>query len=325
MGWRGTLRSLEAASRRAARDAERRHKAHLRELELIEAEETVLAYEEYLEKITTLHCDLEADVDWEELENADEPLAPTIDLSQFETANQNADNYKPNILVQLLGLTNQRSAKLRKKAADLKASAEAKYRNELECYEKDYSDWQSLRQIARRIKEGDPKSFLSGLEKVGTFGEIEGLGASLEFRIDEQNTFHVELDVHSDDIIPDTKYSLLKSGRLSEKNMPKGEFNSLYQDYVCSALLRATHEVFGLLPVKNVIATAQDMLVNSATGHLEKQPLVSAFIPRETLETIKLESVDPSDCFKNFVHTMKFKKTQGFEPVERPNAPEPSF
>lgn len=49
-------------------------------------------------------------------------------------------------------------------------------------------------------------------------------------------------------------------------------------------------------------------------------PIVSVAISRRTLNSLNMDSIDPSDSMQNFVHNMKFKKSSGFEPVEQLDA-----
>ena len=89
----------------------------------------------------------------------------------------------------------------------------------------------------------------------------------------------------------------------------------MLQDYACSVTLRLARDLFALLPVDKVIVHAVDDMVNTATGNKEELTLISVIFDRETFESLNLEGVDPSDCFSNFEHNMKFNKTQGFKPV----------
>ena len=82
-----------------------------------------------------------------------------------------------------------------------------------------------------------------------------------------------------------------------------------------------------MLPIDEVVVTASDDVLDTGTGHIEEQPIVSAFIPRQTVRNLNVGHVDPSDSMANFIHEMKFKKTQGFsavkevEPPNRDNGP----
>jgi hypothetical protein len=79
--------------------------------------------------------------------------------------------------------------------------------------------------------------------------------------------------------------------------------------------LRIAREICALLPIDGFIITAEDEILNSATGKIDPQPILSVYVRRATLQSLNFERVDPSDAMKNFVHNMDFKKTQGFKPV----------
>ena len=117
-------------------------------------------------------------------------------------------------------------------------------------------------------------------------------------------------------MIPTEKKSLLQSGKLSVKKMPQSEFYEMYQDYVCSCILRIGNELLAILPDKLVLVHAVDNMLNSKTGHMEEQYILSIAISRQTIASLNMDLIDPSDSFENFVYIMKFKKTKGFEVVE---------
>jgi len=99
--------------------------------------------------------------------------------------------------------------------------------------------------------------------------------------------------------------------------VPKSKFYEIYQDHVCSCILRVSRELFALLPIEVVIVTAMSDILNTQTGHMEEKPIVSVAFPKKTIESINFDMIDPSDSMTNFVHRMNFKKTKGFEAVER--------
>ena len=89
------------------------------------------------------------------------------------------------------------------------------------------------------------------------------------------------------------------------------------QDYVCGSVLRIARELFALLPVEMILVTVMGTLLNTQTGYMEEQPILSVAMPRKTLENLNFDMLDPSDCMANFVHRMNFKKTTGFAKAER--------
>ena len=171
--------------------------------------------------------------------------------------------------------------------------------------------------MANGILDGDARSKLEVIDRIDPFSEISTLGSSLSFNINENSIVEAIIHIHGVDIIPYEVKSLLKSGRLSVKKMPKGTFNEIYQDYVCSCVLRVARELFSILPETMVFVTAVDKLLNSKTGHKEVSAILSAAVSRDTLESLDITNLDPSDSMSNFVHNMSFRKTKGFEVVEQ--------
>lgn len=108
----------------------------------------------------------------------------------------------------------------------------------------------------------------------------------------------------------------MKSGKLSVKQMPKGKFYELYQDHICSCVLRIARELFALLPIEMVLVNCLGNLLSSQTGYMEEKSILSVAIPRKTLEGLNFEMLDPSDSMSNFIHRMAFKRTTGFGGVE---------
>jgi hypothetical protein len=127
----------------------------------------------------------------------------------------------------------------------------------------------------------------------------------------------VEFLAQGNEVIPNYILSQTASGKLSKKNMPISRFNELYQDYVCSSVLRLAGEMLAYLPIKFAIINGKAQLLNSSTGQVEDQVIVSVAIPPETMSKLNFETLDPSDSLKNFIYNMKFSKTNGFSAVDQ--------
>ncbi len=76
------------------------------------------------------------------------------------------------------------------------------------------------------------------------------------------------------------------------------------------------NELLAILPDDIVLIHAMDNLLNTKTGHMENQCIASVAIARNTIASLNMDLIDPSDSFENFVHNMNFKKTKGFEIVK---------
>ncbi|HEY9078414.1 hypothetical protein [Magnetovibrio sp.] len=317
MGWRGTLRTLNAMSREAERNQKRRQREaerYHRELDKMEALEQaqveVDEYHRYIKEVVSLHEESSKIFDWAAF--TDEPFLKPIKTTDSESlARQKWEGYTPGFFVKLFGLAEKRKNVLF--ARIVEGQEEDQRRYQAQCDE--YKDWEETKILADKVLRGLPEAYIEAIERVNPYSEVVGLGSHVTVNCTENGDVYVRVKVHGDDIIPNVVKSLLKSGKLSIKKMPKGQFYEYYQDYVCGCALRVARETLALLPVDEVYVTAEDNLLNTATGHVEEQPILSVRVPRLTCEQLNFEALDPSDAMSNFVHNMDFKKTKGFSPV----------
>ena len=325
MGWKGALRTARAAARRYEREQKRRQreleKVQKQQQKLLEKERAaheVAVFENQLDILASLHLDIEEPVDWKALTEAPEPQEP-LRLDRHEKqARDDLKYYKPSFADKIFKRRQEKLLKLESEVELARSRDASEYDEALKQYKEAYDEWAVKKDLATKVLACEPEACLAALDELSPFEEISGLGSGIEFSInnDDSAVLSATIKVHGEEIIPqETKY-LLKSGALSTKAMPKGEFYGLYQDYVCSCSLRVAGEIFAAIPVAIIIVNAIEHVLNTATGQLEEQPILSAVIPRSSFELINLAKVDPSDSMGNFIHNMSFLKTKGFKPVE---------
>lgn len=324
MGWKGTLNSLAAAQRRAEREARRRQRElerqrtqleKMEELEraAFEAEE----FENYLDVLMSIHKDCGPTWNWAEIQQAPPPQEPQRSRAREVGAKAAHESFTPGISDKLLRRSDKKRDALRAAIDEAIADDERKHEEEMEQYRADLADWEEQKALASRILAREPAAFVEAIEAIGPFSELSALGSSINFSCEDPTLIEATLLPHGEDVIPKEAKSLLKSGRLSVKNMPKTRFYELYQDYACGSALRVARELFALLPIEMSIVTEVTPMLNTQTGHMEDQPMLSVAIPRRTFKGLNFELLDPSDSLGNFVHNMQFQKTKGFSPVER--------
>ena len=107
--FRSTLRSYNAAVRRAERERERREREATKrfkeqqKLEAIEdARNAVEDWEEYVEMIQSMHKDCTAPIDWRELLDSPEPKCPEYCDQHEHRAKRTLENFKPSFLDKIL-------------------------------------------------------------------------------------------------------------------------------------------------------------------------------------------------------------------------------
>ena len=323
MGWKGTVRSIAAASRRAERDAQRRRReleAQRKRLdrmqELERAAYEVDVYENSIDLLLSVHKECSNPWNWEAIKSADPPAVPERTCSHEESAQAALDAFRPSLVDKILNRSDSKRDELAKTVAGAKRTDEAAYQESLEVYKRECTDWEAACQLASQVLTGNQEAYLDAIRQTGLFGDIPGMGSSIKFHVRDRFLVEAALHVQGEGVIPSEVKSLLKSGKLSVKQMPKSKFYALYQDHVCGCVLRIARELLALLPVKMVIVNAVSELLNTQTGYMEVRPVLSVAIPRETLRNLNLELIDPSDSMGNFVHRMAFSKTKGFQAVE---------
>lgn len=317
MGWKGTMRSLAAANRRMAKEADRHMRAMQKEAEIAEAESVFEQYEDYIKKITTLHQDcLTPLVRWTDISKSEAPAAPVYDRKQVEEAKRDLEQHRPSFWVRLLSMRDLKLEKLERLLKNAEDRDKSAHDFKMEEYRKTLEQWKSDKDLADKVLNGDLGAMTVALSRFINWNDISGIGTKISYEVVDPDTVLVTLNVHGDDIVPNEKYSLTRTGKLVTKDMPQVQFNEIYQDYVCSVVLRVADEIFHVLNVDRVIVDAVDNCLDFSTGRKAEKPILSVVIPWDTLIGLNVFDLDPSDSMRNFIHNMNFKKTSGFSPVE---------
>lgn len=326
MGWKGTIRSVGAAVRAAERDAKRRqrelekqHKQLENMQKLEQAAYEVDVYENYIDVIQSTHKECSPPVNWNKIALSKQPTEPKKKSEHEYSARLISDSYKPGFIDRLFKLEEKKREKFSQRIAEAIKSDETHYKSKTSNWKTKVEEWKESVEIAKALLEGKAEAKIEAIDNLQPFSEISNLGSSLSISVYDNGVLEATINVHGTEIVPSEAKTLLKSGKLSVKNMPKGKFNEIYQDYVCSCVLRVGNELCSTIPDNLVIVTAVDELLNSQTGHIEEAPILSVAVSRSTIESLNLESLDPSDSMVNFKHNMSFKKTKGFDRVERIN------
>lgn len=293
MGWKGTVRSIGAAVRAAERDAKRRQrelekqqKQYDKMQELERAKYEVDVYDNSIDLLLSVHKECSDSIDWHSIKSSPEPQKPEDIKDRERKEREKSDSYEMGFFDRLFN----REEKIRKRFDEIinRAIDGDAYENRINLKEwnEKYSDWEESVSLAREIIENYDESKIMVIEAVDNFSDISALGTSVSFSTVDNQVIEATINAHGSDIFPNRIKTLLKSGRLSVKQMPKGKFNELYQDYVCGCVLRVANEIF------------------------------SVVVSRNTIQSLNVDEIDPSDSMSNFVHNMKFNKIKGFESVE---------
>lgn len=319
----GFIRSYGAAVRRAERNQQRKtreaaklFKEQQKQHEFHNAAQAVKEWNDYVQILKSIHKAASEKIDWPEIKNEAKPVEPRYLNAKEIMAQQRVDNFKPNFFDKIFGASKRKIANLKNQVVQAKSRDEKDYETALNEYKVRLTDWVELQDIATGIDVKSTESYLAAIKYFEPFADISELGSQIKFSF-EQNHIEIDLDTNSIDIIPDYELRQTSTGKLSKKSMSKTNFYELYQDHICSCVLRIAREVFAYLPIDFAIINALSEMVDSQSGHLEKKVILSIKVLPETIDKLNLELIDPSDSMRNFIHNMNFKKTSGFQEVER--------
>ncbi len=323
MSWKSTMRTIDRMARQAERDARRRQRELERQqkelakmLEQERARHEVAIYENQIEILLSIHKECLSPIKWEQIRDSSPPSIPTETHIHEIEAQKRLDEFSPSFIDKLLKRDEKKREELRQALREANEKDSKEFQNAMIAYEQEYSEWEDLQRLSIRILNGDSEAYIEAVNEINPFVEISELGSEINFNITNPLLGIASVAIHGEDVIPNEVKTILKSGKLSVKDMTKTEYYGLYQDYVIGSALRIAREIFALIPVKAVIVHAMGEVLNTQTGHLEMQPILSVAIPRDSMERLNFEYLDPSDAMNNFVHRMTFRKTKGFLPVE---------
>jgi hypothetical protein len=277
-----------------------------------EAEE----FAERLAQLTSIHHNVGDGMDWIEISARPAPVAPAKMTRWAEEATRERDAFKPTFWQRLLGKESTPRTQLDQKIVEARRRDEVSHQGALKLYHQQYDQWRELNALAVAIVGGDTTAYRRALEELEPLSEMQDMGCEFEVALPDARTAVIDLKVESEKVVPRETKTLTRAGKLSVKSIPQGKFFELYQDYVCGCVLRTARELFSFLPLTRIIVNVNATLLDSASGHLREQPILSVGIPRATCERMNFASVDPSDSMSLFPHRMGFKRSQGFHAIQ---------
>jgi hypothetical protein len=314
MGWKATIRAMEAAQRRQQRESQKRqHELEQRAKEraklsaIEQARLEVETFENQLDGLVSIHKEQSAVLDWEEFAASLPPPAPQRKSYHELKTKQRAMVLLPN-----------QKGNLEAEIDQARLQDEQLFKDEAQAYSDQKVKWEKLKDLSRRVLAGEHKAYTEALVEFNPFAEISDLGSSIYFVVHGAKLIECVLKINGKQAIPAEVKTLTASGKVSIKTMPKGRFHEIYQDYLSGCVLRVAREVFALLPVDTVLVTASADSLDSRTGHTVEQPVLSVAMPRAVVAGFNFDQLDASDAMDNFQHRGDFKasrKTESFNPI----------
>ncbi len=316
---RSRYTSFSSSLNRMHRESEKQRRLLQKELKenrkLLEKDAAALevqAFELQIAVLKSVHKEIPNVWEWDKIINQPSPVKPTETYHNEERAINDYNNYVPSLIDKIFFRTKSKLNKLKENIEIEKKKDKKINTDRIETYNNLLSEYEGNVELAKKILNGDLEAYFEAIYAADPFNDIYDIGSVIKVNLIDKYTTYVDFFSNIHQIVPSEKKTLTKTGKVSVKNMPKKEYYELYQDYVCGCTLRIGRELFALLPLNLIIITA----------HSEELPILSVALERDIFLKLNFEMLYPSDSLVNFKHNMKFKKTEGFFPIEPLNIPD---
>lgn len=284
---------------------QKRLKQH--EDEVKQIQKMVDEYQLMVEDIQTIHVVCEDEIMWNALATKEAPFElGTIGPAELY-AHTVLEKYQPSLFGRMFKSVED------KKRSELEANIEIARQEDQQAYD----SWKNEKDIAEKILRRNTDAYAQVIEEMEPLAPIEEYVTNYNITVLNETCVEVEFGVRFTDVVPDYVLAQTKTGKLSQKAMPKGAHNELVQDHICSLAIRIAREIMSLLPVPCVLVHATDNAIDASTGQREIVNLLSVLFEREIMQRLIFEEIDPSESMTNFTHNMKFTKISGMKPVQR--------
>lgn len=334
MGWKQIVRHWEAEARRQQRsqarerrvllqEAKREARAQSRLAAIAEREEKKSAaktevdrFQAYLECLVSLHISASDDVDWQTCARVPPPTAPARSNREAAQAEMRRAAFRPSFFGKLTGAAVRRVEELDAALQAARARDEEQHQREMAVYEVAYDGWRTITGLAPLVLARDLNGVRAAATYLSCFAELEEFEIAVKIEDIDPTGIVANCYLKSDELVPSEELKLAANGKVTVKEMNVAKRHALFQDFVCSAAIRAGRELLALTGSDRVVVNIGQTMLDTATGHPRLSTLLAASFGREQLAALNLEKIDPSDSMKNFAHRMNFKKSTGLVAVE---------
>jgi len=260
-------------------------------------------YNAHVNMLTSVHLESEDFVDWQSI------LSESFTSSEDEEGpnglevNKEIELFIPSWRDKLFNRTEARKSILNTKLMEARMLDQSLFEEKKEIIE-----------LAKRVIDNDKDAWISALDRYNPFEDIFTLGSKVVLKINEKNDLIANLIIGNKEVVPKEVITLTPTKKLSKKEMLKTRYLLLYQDYVCSCVIRIAREIFSILPVESVKINVYDY--SQADEPPIKGCILSTIVEKNNLDDLIFEAIDCSETIETFKHNMKYLKTKGFRLVE---------
>lgn len=287
----------ERAAKKRRRELEKQAKEMAKLSAMEQARLEVEAFENELDILLSIHKEQSASIDWPFIASLLPPLAPAkLSVRELKARQRMA-----------ISMDKKRHEMLVKQAQQ---DDEMEYQKCIQLYQSEIIEWEKVTQLAKRVLDGEHEAYIEAVHEFNPFEELSSIGSTMHITVHNSHMMECVLSTNGKKAIPAEFKSLTTAGKLSAKPMPRQRFIEIYQDYICSCVLRVAREIFALLPLRKLLITATVEMLDTSTGQMNETPFLSVAITREQIMTLNFDLLDPSDSIMALPHRGELKASR---------------
>jgi hypothetical protein len=306
-----TMRAIDREAKRAERQRMVYEKAALKQEKLESAAAAVQDYDRMIRLLTGAHRMALTPTDWSRIANAAEPARPEMDNTHERRAREVLETYQAGWLARTLGVE-----KRRRKALEL--DVEVGRANDRSRYETRVTDHEQRKaEIARakKILELDREAIVDLLDERSALGNLPFSVEGIDVLFTDDNRVIAVVDGLDFEDMPDQSLTLLQSGKVSVKAVPRSKMLELHRQTICSSAVRVALEFLSLLPLASVEVVMVTDVLDPATGHIDALPVLYVKVAAQALASVNLQRAEADALVERLGGHFEFSKKDGFRPL----------
>lgn len=219
MGWKGAIRSINAAAKRSSRELEKRQRAQAREQKIAEkfnsaqlAQNEVEQFNRYINQIQSIHKITPKKINWQNIAGTRAPSCPEPTFDSEKKALKALKNFKPNFLHKLLKRTEKAKSNLEKKVNIAKEQDLIKNQEKQSQYLQECKTWKEETDFARKVLSLEIGAVCEVLQKFSAFKNNPDINTNMKLSITAKKELIIDLKLPCKEKIPNEVKTFLQSG-----------------------------------------------------------------------------------------------------------------
>lgn len=305
-----TMRAMDRAAKQAERQRVARQQVLHRQAHLDASARAAAEYEEIVEALTGAHRTPLSRVDWLTTATApDVPMPERRSDCEYAAAVRLAE-YAPGWFARTLGREQKERARLANEVAASRARDDAAHVAAISAAEARNAEIAA----ARRVVDRNLDAMVVALDEHSALGSLPFSVEGVDTLLLDGRTIAIVDGLDLEDM-PEETVTLLKSGKVSVKDLAVGKRIEMHRDAISSAAIRVAMEFLATLPIDEVEVLMLTDILDHGTGHIVSLPVLHLRATSQALGSLNLSRTQAIAVVERLGAHMDWSKRDGFRAI----------